>query len=226
MRCVAGIVTLLVLALAHAGAQTHIQVDQCDTMQFSVTSRPNIPETYFIWDIYNSSTDPVDVLDASIALDRTAHFVTGNTGRSVQVTNLAPGIYYVRIHVWDEISCTDNVEMYVLEVIERLPTVELTGDSLCVGEVPFVKIVFTGIAPYDVSLITIDGLQIVNMNGIYESEITVPITQPLPLGTTEFWVMEVTDACTVNSYTVDPPPKGEILIYPKPRTSRIYQVDK
>jgi len=214
-------ILLVVLTMAFT-AVAQIVVDQCDTMEFSVVSRPNIPETHFVWAIYNSSEDPTDVLDPAGALDPTPLFVDGQyAGRTVQVTGLQAGKYYVRIHVWDDVTCTDNIEMYVMEVIENLPTAELFGDSLCIGEPAEIKIIFTGIGPYDIEYTYGDGTNIVNLNGIVENEITIPITNPLPVGTTNFWVMTVTDQCTVNSYELDPVEVG-VIIYPKPANSKIY----
>jgi hypothetical protein len=213
---------ILLVALTVEKTTAQIVVDQCDTMEFSVVSRPNIPETHFVWAIYNSSDDPTDVLDPAGALDPTPLFVDGMyAGRTVRVTGLGAGKYYVRIQVWDEVTCTDNVEMYVMEVIENLPTAELIGDSLCIGEPAEIKIIFTGKAPYNVEYTYGDGTNIVNLNGIIEDEITIPITVPLPVGTTNFWVMTVTDDCTVNSYELDPEEVG-VLIYPIPVNSKIY----
>lgn len=209
----------VVLTVENTTAQ--IVVDQCETMVFSVTSRPSIDDTHFVWAIYNSSESPTDVLDPTGSLDPATTFVDGQyAGRTVEVTNLEPGKYYVRIHVWDEISCTDNIEMYLLEVTENKPTAELIGDSLCIGETAEIKIIFTGIAPYDVVYTYGDGTDWVNLTGIVEDEVTIPIPM-LPVGTTEYWIMEVSDDCTVNSYVADPNKVG-VLIYPKPVSSQIY----
>jgi len=218
---------ILLVTLTVVPAMAQIVVDQCDTMEFSVTSRPGIDDSHFVWAVYNSSADPTDVLDPAGALDPAVTFVDGQyAGRTVQVTGLGPGKYYVRILVWDEVTCTDNIEMYVMEVLENKPTVEITGDSVCIGEPPIIKIIFTGKAPYDIVYAFGDESNTVNLNGITEPEISIPITDPLPVGTTTFWVMEVTDQCTVNSYEADERPRTGIIIYPKPTNSRIYQTDK
>ena len=216
---------ILLVTLTVAPAMAQIVVDQCDTMEFSVTSRPSIDETHFVWAIYNSSDTPTDVLDPAGALDPVNYFVGENlnTGRTVKVTSLEPGKYYVRIHVWDEIACTDNIEMYLLEVIENKPTVELIGDSLCIDEQPpVVKIIFTGVAPYELYYSYDDGNTILNMNGITEPEIIIPIMDPLPEGETTFWVMEVSDGCTVNTYEESERPNVGVIIYPIPTNSKIY----
>jgi len=209
----------VVLTVENSSAQ--IVVNQCDTMEFSVTSRPSIDDTHFVWAIYTSSPTPKDVLDPAGALDPVLTFANGMyAGRTVKVVGLDPGKYYVRINVWDEITCTDNVEMYLLEVIENLPEAELVGDSVCIGEQAYIKIIFSGTAPFDVKYTFGDGTTVVNLNGITESERTIPI-DPFPVGETKVWIMEVTDNCTVRSYEADPQKVG-VLIYPKPKNSKIY----
>jgi len=199
-----------------------IVVNQCDTMEFSVVSRPSIDETHFVWAIYNSSPTPTDVLDPATALDPALYFVDGQyAGRTVKVKGLDPGEYYVRIHVVDEISCTDNIEMHVMEVIETLPEAELFGDSVCIGEPALLRVIFTGKGPFDITYTFGDGSNIVNLNGIVEEDRSIPIMVPLPVGETKFWVMTVTDQCTVNSYEADPSKVG-VFIFPKPTNSPIY----
>jgi len=217
---------LVLLSVWSASAQ--ITVNQCDTMEFSVVSRPEIPEPHYVWAIYNSSDEPVDILDKDIQLDPALYFVDGlyasGEGSTVQVTNLPVGVYYVRINVWDENKCTDNVEMYILEVLESQLFVDLESDSVCVDDQPpFVKIVFTGTAPYNIVYSTDDGATTVNVNGITETEYTVPIMEPLPVGETSFWIMSLEDNCRAIEYTInDDAPRTGILIYPKPEKKPIY----
>lgn len=225
MRRLPGIF-LVLFAVAHAGAQ--ISVSQCDTMEFSVNSRPSIDDSHFVWGIYNSSPNPTDILDPTTTLDPALYFVNGQyAGRTVKVVGLEPGVYYVRIEVWDEISCTNNVEMHVLEVIEHEPIVELTGDSACIGDPVMIKIVFTGIAPFDAQLTysNVDGTETIFLNGVTENEIMVPVMDPLPVGETEIWVMTISDGC-VQNYLIPAPDKARIVIYPNPTNSRIYQINK
>ena len=224
IRLALGIIPV-VLTVAPAMAQ--IVVDQCDTMEFSVTSRPSIDESHFVWAIYNSSETPTDVLDPTGALDPAITFVDGQyAGRTVEVTGLEPGKYYVRIHVWDEVACTDNVEMYVMDVIETVPEIVLEGDSVCIGEPTSIRIIFTGVGPYEIDYSYGDALtgNVVNMNGVIVDgpEVTIPIMDPLPVGPTTFWIMKVSDDCKVYTYEEDERPSTGILIYPIPKHSRIY----
>ena len=202
-----------------------VVVEQCDTMEFSVTSRPNIDDTHFVWGIYNSSDGPTDVLDPAGTLDPAIHFVDGQyAGRSVKVVGVEPGRYYVRIHVWDEISCTDNIEMYVMDVIEVIPEVELYGDSVCVGEAATVRIVFSGVGPYNIEYGFGDENtgNVINLNGtVTGPEVTIPLTG-LPAGPQTFWIISIEDDCRAYEYPIDERPTVVVIIYPKPRNSQIY----
>lgn len=217
-------IILVVLAVANATAQIAIQ--ECDTMTFSVSSRPNIPETHFVWGIYNASPTPTDVLDPATTLDPALYFVDGQyAGRTVKVTGLAPGEYYVRIHVWDEVSCTDNIEMYLMEVLESDLDMEVYADSVCIGDPTNVYIRFTGRGPYTVTYTIGDAVtpSVFNLNGdAVGPEITIPILEPLPEGETTFWVISVDDGCKAYEYPESERPSTGIVIFPKPAQQPIY----
>lgn len=220
-------VVLLLLTVANASAQ--IVVEQCDTMTFSVDSREYISETRFVWGIYEASELPIDILDTIGLLESDTYFVDGlyasGVGKTVKVTGLDPGKYYVRIHVWNEEDCTDNVEMYVMEVIESSVDMTLYADSVCIGEATNVYIRLTGYGPYDIYYTVGDEEtpSVVNVaGGVENPEIVIPITQPLPEGETTFWVIKVEDDCKAYEYPIDERPSTGVLIYPKPTKQPIY----
>jgi len=220
---------IVLVALTVANASAQIVVNECDTMTFGVNSRPNIDDTHFIWDIFRERSQPTDVLNETLALDRVTTFVDGMyAGKIVSVTGLEPGKYYVSIHVWDEITCTDNVEMYTMEVIESTLEMELYADSVCIGEPTNVYIRFTGVGPYEITYTVGDELtpSVVNLNGTeVDPEITIPIMEPLPVGETTFWVIKVEDNCKAYEFTGDERPSTGIVIYPKPAQQPIYLKD-
>ena len=222
-------ILLVVLAMSSNVMAQHIQVEQCDTIQFSVVSRPNIDETNFEWAIYNSSPNLTDILDDDTRLDPVAHFTNNGQylGRSVQVVNLPVGIYYVRIHVWDEITCTDNIEMYVLEVLNPLPDITLYGDSVCVGDPALIKIVLSGVGPYDIKYSYGDEITgtFVNMNGTVTGPEDYITIKPATDGTYDFYIEEITAKCVNYIYERANRPRTGVVIYPKPTNSQIYQQD-
>ena len=228
---IAGII-LVLLTVAKTSAQTSITVEECDTMTFSVDSREYISETRFVWGIYNASAQPTDVLDPAGTLDPDLYFVDGlyasGVGKTVKVSKLPIGKYYVRIHVWNEEDCTDNIEMYVLEVIESTLDMEIYADSVCIGEPTNVFIRFIGTGPYDVYYTVGDQVtpsHVTVAGNVKDPEITIPILEPLPVGETKFWVIKVEDNCKAYEYDMlpeDQRPGTGILIYPKPAKQPIY----
>jgi len=229
IKAILGIFLVVLTVTITASAQ--ITVDQCDTMEFSVVSRPGIDDTHFVWGIYNSSSNPTDILDPSTTLDPVNYFADGlYSGRTVNVVGLDPGIYYVRIQVWDEITCTDNVEMYVLEVIGTIPDIVLYGDSVCVGEPVIIRIVFTGVGPYTIDYTYGDEITgtYVNVNGkiVDGPDVTIPIMDPFPAGDNYYFKLDkIMDECKTYFYDESEKPRKGIIIYPKPTNSKIYQLD-
>ena len=207
----------------NAVAQTtpaQITVEQCDTMEFRVQDLPGLPSDRYTWDIYSNYT--FNFAHDKGDLDPGLYFVDGMyEGSSVEVIGVAPGQYFLRIMVWDEVSCTNNLELYKFDIIENKPYAEIFGDTACYGEPTKIRIVLTGKGPWDLVYTYGDGTVNVNLNGIVESETTVSIP-PLPVGDTQYWILQVTDQCTVNDEIVD---KAVVRISPRPSTSRIYVSD-
>ena len=214
-------ILLVVLTVATAIAQKPIQrftVDQCETIEFSVVEWPG---DRYTWDLYRDST--VNFANTKGDLDPVTYFDDGMyQGSTVRVNWLQPGRYFLRVMVWDEVKCTNNLLVFKVDVLENLPEATIVGDSACIGEPLVVKIVFTGLGPWDVTYTFGDESNAINLNGIVEPEFTIPITG-LPVGTTDFWVMEVVEdngVCrVVNSTSSD---KVGVIIYPKPKNSKIY----
>jgi hypothetical protein len=215
---------LVLLTVASATAQKavpYIEVTQCDTIEFTITE---FPGDEYTWDLYQDSSGNFATNQGD--MEAAVYFEDGMyRGSTVHVLGLQPGSYFLRIMAWDEVECTNNLMLFKMTVIEALPP-EVYGDSLCIGDVPLVKIIFSGTGPWDFEYAYGDGVNTVNLIGhTDDSEIMLPITTPLAVGEYTFWIMEVTDACTVNSYEVDERPSTGILIFPKPTNSKIYLKD-
>lgn len=214
---------LIILTVATAMAQKpiqHVVMEQCETIQFSVV---DVPGDEYTWDFFKDSEANFALNDAR--LDPTLYFEDGDyrDSSTVFVHNLEPGRYFLRIMVWDEVSCTNNLLMFLLDVLESKPEAAIESDPTCEGEQQVLRFILTGTGPWDVTYTYGDGSNVINLNGITEPDYALPI-DPLPPGVTQFWVMEVTDQCTVNSYPV--PAKTDVEVYEKPKISRIYVKDK
>ncbi|GAB1451522.1 hypothetical protein MASR2M47_15780 [Draconibacterium sp.] len=216
----------MALTVATAVAQKpiqHIEVEKCETIEFSVVDWPG---DRYTWDLYRDST--VNYAKEKGDVDPVPYFEKGMyQGHTVQVNWLDTGRYFLRVMVWNEVECTNNLILFLVDVIEVIPEAELYGDSTCVGDPSFVRVVLSGRGPWDLNYsYQSDGngnnIVSVNMNGITENEFTIAMP-PLPVGATEIWVNEIITQCSINLIPSD---KGRILIYPKPAQSKIYLKDE
>jgi len=226
IRMALGIV-LVLFAVATSMAQKPVHafdIIQCDTLQFEITE---FPGDEYTWDLYADSSGNFAVNQGDMS--SAVYFEEGlYRGATVRVLGLPPGNYFLRVMAWDEVKCTNNLMVFKMHVIEPPPP-ELIGDSLCYGEVPLVRIIFTGTGPWDFEYAYSDSEgNTVNLNGHTDDpDIAIPIMTPLPEGETKFWIMEVdyANGCSVKTYEIDERPHTGILIYPKPAKKPIYVKD-
>jgi hypothetical protein len=199
----------------------HLEVEKCETIEFSVVDWPG---DRYTWDLYRDST--VNYAKIKGDVDPVTYFEKANyEGSTVRVNWLDTGRYFLRVMVWNEVECTNNLILFLVDVIEIIPEAELYGDSTCIGDPSFVRIVLSGHGPWDLKYsYSSDG----NGNNIVSVNLHTPDSEnivkipALPVGLTEFWVEEIITQCTINMIPSD---KGRILIYPKPSQSKIYLKD-
>ncbi|WP_167604844.1 hypothetical protein [Maribellus sediminis] len=194
-------------------------VTQCDTIVVQVE---DFPADRYTWDLYSDPDGDFAINQGD--MESVLYFENGMyEGFKVRIIDLPTGTYFLRVMAWDEIECTNNLMVFKLEVVEPPPPIVI-GDSVCVDEVAKVHIVFTGTGPWQFTYTYGDGVN--TINGIGESEIEdymLEITEPLPVGVTSFWIMEVIDGCGIaREFTGDERPGTGILIYPKPAKQPIY----
>jgi hypothetical protein len=227
MRRIPGIL-LAVLAVASAVAQKpvqHIVVSEHDTIEFSVVE---FPGDRYTWDIYVDPT--INFALENDRLDPALYFVDGMyEGSTVLVTNLEPGLYFVRVMVWDEVACTNNLLVYSLEVLE-VPEADLYGEEACFGDPTFLRVVLTGVGPWEV--IYTDGIDSkqVNLNGNPGEEQYILVTPIMmePVDEViiyEYWIEYIKDLGT-GGENFKPSDKARIVIYPIPANSKIYLKDE
>jgi hypothetical protein len=217
-------ILLMTLTVATAMAQKpiqHIEVEKCETIEFSVVDWPG---DRYTWDLYRDST--VNYAKEKGDIDAVPYFEKGMyEGHTVRVNWLEEGRYFLRVMVWNEVECTNNLILFLVDVIEVIPEAELYGDSTCIGDDAFVRIVLSGRGPWDLKYSyssDANGNNIMSVNlHTFDHENIVKIPA-LPVGLTEFWVDEIITQCSINMIQSD---KGRILIYPKPSQSKIYLKD-
>jgi len=223
MRRIPGIL-LAVLTVAPAMAQKpvqHIVVSRHDTIEFSVVEWPGDEYT---WDIYD---DPgLNFALENERLDPALYFVDGMyRGSTVYVTNLPPGQYYLRVMVWDEVNCTNNLTLFSLEV-EDVPEADLYGNEACFGDPTYLHVVLTGVGPWDITYT--DGLERhdVNLDGnpgedqyiLIQTNTMEPNDEVI---IKEYWIDYIHDLGT-GGINNEPSDKAKIIIYPIPSNSEIY----
>lgn len=209
------------LAIYKVEAQLKIPVQkltlpQCDSYEFSVE---NWPGDRYTWDLYQDTT--ANFAFAKGDVDPAAYFEDGMyEGSTVTVNWLDPGRYILRVMVWDETTCTNNLMIFYVLITEHVPELVLIGDSVCEDETALLKVVFTGLGPWEAVYTYGDGTDHLNLNGPDELPFVIEIPG-LPVGTREYWVMEVTDQCTVHSYPEPYPDRARITIFRRPFSQRI-----
>ncbi len=114
--------------------------------------------------------------------------------------------------------------VFRVNVLPNIPTLVLEGDSVCEDEIAHLRVIFTGMAPWEAHYTYGDGTAVLNLRGETEDEFIIN-APPLSGGTHEFWVMEVTDQCQVHSYPEPNPERGRVIIFPRPVSTKIYLGD-
>lgn len=213
---------LIILSVETSTAQkdlSHIVIEECETLELSVV---DMMGDEYTWDFFKDSTANFAVNDDRE--DPMIYFDDGDyrDSSTVTVTGLTPGRYFLRVTAWDEQACTNNLIIFLIDVLEHFPEATVIGDSLCYDDPVVFKIVLTGYGPWDVKYTYGNGTTVINLNGITEPEITVKMP-PLPVGTTDVWVQEIIDQCSSN---IKPSEKGRIVIFPIPTNSKIYPKNK
>ena len=205
------IVLMWSLALTSVKAQTVVYQGEITTLTME-----NVPGNTYKWELYNDSTldFAIEPGNCPVAL---ANFVGSNTGSSVQVTWIEPGIYFYKVTSYDITGCTNNLKVGRIEVIQALPTATITPpdpDWLCVGESVFLEVVLTGTGPWDLTYT--DGTSTQTITGITEEKYMLEVKPKSP---TQYWITEVKNSYGVNN---KPSAKVWLIVYPKPESSTIY----
>lgn len=215
------LVTLpVVLPVASAMAQvTTIYPGQ--KVDLSIVTQP---KSSFKWEIYCDST--VDFANThGNCTNNEGGFVNGiDNQANVQAIFNKPGIYFVKIEVWDSVKCTNNLKLIRLEVVESLPTagLNLNPDEICVNEPSVLMVTLTGTPPWgfvieahDINGNITSRLEYNNVDTSQNPyEIVVSPTQ-----TTWYRVVQVTDKYGVQN---EPTEAVKLTVHPLPTNSRIY----
>lgn len=206
------------LALVRANAQQG--VDTIYAGQSQVQSVVEFPGISYYWEIYNDVTGINFATDPGNCPASQAYFVGGvNTGPSVEIMWLVPGIYFFKCTATD--TCTDNLKVGKMVVLESLSyaTLLLETDTVCQGDTAIFTLTFSGGAgPWDVTIT--DGTNNWTYYDIQTSPFTFPFDgTPTTPGTYQYWVSSVTSGMGfVNN---SPGDAVTLIVLPKAVTSPI-----
>jgi hypothetical protein len=206
---------LLVLAPARAQVGNWVYAGQSSPL--TVVAQEGV--TYY-WELYN------DVNGLNLAVvpgncpPSEAYFIGGiNSGDSVEVMWLVPGIYFFKVTATD--SCTNNLKVGKMEVLVSESYAEfLDPNPICPGDTALLTMVFTGApGPWDVTFT--DGTDVWTVTGITASPYTFQlIPSPAGAGNYMYWITSVTNSYgIINNLLSDP---VTLTVRPKPVTSPIY----
>ena len=219
------VLAILPVLLTVASATAQMRVSKGETIELSVIQEGN--DTY-TWDLYNDPSVNFATVDGNADIPAEAFFVDGiNTGATVSVTWLEPGIYFFRVLAVDVEGCTNNLKVGIVEVLE-LPTAELSLDPLeiCIGEPAVLTVTLTGVPAWGFTLQgeDLDGNIIETFDpfeNILDGDNPVTITVS-PDQTTIYRVVRVVDQIGEN---LDASESIQLTVHPLPENSQIYIVD-
>jgi len=205
---------LLLLLLALAPAMAQLVVYQGETSTLTVVQEPG--DTYE-WELYNNGTVNFATVPGNCPVT-SAIFVGGNTGASVNVKWLEPGIYFFKVTAYDITGCTNNLKIGIVEVKPSIPTAVLTQpdpDWICIGDKTILEVTLTGVAPWEFTYT--DGTSFWTVKDIADASYQLQLS---PTATAQYWITSVKDIRGTN-----PTPSARVLIVvnPKPDISKIYQ---
>lgn len=212
---------MLLLTGASASAQS-VTVYAGQTFTFVVDVQTATEEN-IIWQIYDDFAGVNMAVVPGNCPATSAFFPSGNSGSSVDITWLVPGMYIVKIEAINDCP-TNNMKFWMVEVLPALPTasVVVNPDTLCRGDEADLIITFTGEAPWSFTLEAGDGVNppvITTYTDITDNPFVIVI---LPLRTTTYIVTEITDA---NGTNTNPSNSVTLTVKPRPGGSQIYQYD-
>jgi hypothetical protein len=201
----------LLMAMAPAMAQDTVYAGQASDL-----SVVEIPGDTYVWELYNNVAGINFATDPGNCPPGDAYFTLGNTGPTVNVMWLAPGLYFYKVTAYRG-TCTMNLKVGK-KVVRELPTAIIDPPPpICIGDSVHLTVRLTGAAPWSITL-TDGGNNYVFSNIISSPfNLTVPV---IPLATTSYWISSVTDAYMTNT---TPSPQVVQVVNPKPVNSHIYQ---
>jgi len=208
------VLLLLLLALAPAKAQNVAYTGETSTL--SVEQQPG---DVYSWELYSEPTDPnfdFAIETGSSTNTSYAEFVGGNTGPSIGIKWLQPGIYFYKVTALNITGCTNNIEIGIIEIKIAVKAEITASPAVCAGETVTLTVTLEGTAPWEYTYT--DGTNSWTVTNVLTSPNVITLT-PGPVITTDYWITKVKDQYGENT---TPSEKATQPINPLPAPSTIY----
>ena len=123
VRLVLAVILPMLLALASAMAQTVVPQGTSNTLVIVA-----VPGDSYSWELYNDPSVNFAKVPGNCP-PAAATFVGGNTGPSVVVQWLQPGIYFYKVTARDASLCTKNFRLGMFKVVPNTIVAKIVGDT-------------------------------------------------------------------------------------------------
>jgi len=208
---------LHLLTVAFVTGQEGNVVYQGQTSELSV--EPVEGDTYF-WELYTDDDITIDFATTPGNCPASEAFFVGgiNTGPTVNVTWLTPGIYFFKVTATGPDGCGNNIKIGLMTVLEGYSTaIFLETEPICEGDTATLTVEISGgVGPWSITYT--DGISIWTIDDIQESPYSFTVT---PAITTDYWITSVTNGYGL--VTVEDSDPVTQIVYPRPVTSPIYR---
>ena len=221
--------TLVMISVTNVAGQV-ITIYPNQIVDFSVEEEP--AGSTYKWEIYCESDFGVNMAQTPGTCPD-GEVVNGQGTKDAQIRFTKPGVYLVKIEVWDPVDCTNNMEFYRVEVEESLPTavLDLAPNEICITvdptkpEYALIGISFTGTQPWKFTLeagtYDSDGNFVVwdrtEYDNVSDNPLEIKVT---PTITTIYRVVDLYD--TNGGPQPEPSNSVTLTVHPLPTNSPIY----
>ena len=210
----------VILTMASAMAQTPVYQGQTTPL----TIEQQAGDTY-TWEIYNDSTINFATVSGTAVADGDAEFIGGvNTGPSVSVNWIEPGVYFFKATAVNASGCTNNLKVGRIEVLESLPTanLNLNKNEICIEDDAIITITLTGNPAWEITLELIDLAGNVTDIQTYNNIESVDNPYEITVSPTQTTIYRVTNVKDKYGENLDPSDSVTLTVHPLPMRSKIY----